>query len=91
MTTFIPGNDREYRTWLAKNSGGYVLNGDKPRTKAHYPMLHRANCGQISSPNRSNYVDAAYYKVCAATPPALVSWARSNFRREPTRCGICHP
>lgn len=87
----LPLDDLAYRTWLATNPTGFVLNGDKARRKAHYPMLHRASCALVSSGRRSNFVDAGYYKVCAPATNELVAWTRENFRRVPTHCGVCHP
>lgn len=90
MSATLPRDDEEYRRWLTSNEG-YVLNGDRARTKAHYPMLHKSNCHLVSSASRENFVDRAYYKVCAAATAPLLAWTRKEFARQPTRCGVCRP
>ena len=44
---------------------GYVVNLDRARMRAEYPMVYLASHKLVSSPARSNYTDGDYIKVCS--------------------------
>lgn len=84
-----------YLDWLAGNPTGYVLNVRRVPSP-DYVVLHRADCGSISSASRlaGGYTSRAYRKVCSADIEELKQAAIAEGRKDGSfskRCGLCRP
>ena len=92
MPAVFVDDDQGYETWLARNSGGYVVNAYRHPT-ASYLLLHRSSCRTISGePARGKtWTTGQYLKVCASSIAELARWARLETGGALQPCGICHP
>lgn len=86
-----PDDEDAYLQWLARHSGGYVINilrGFKP-TGA---KLHHATCRTISGqPAKGQRFIGDYWKICATTTAELDQLASGALGRVVDRCRVCHP
>jgi hypothetical protein len=81
-------DEKGYRTWLAQNRGGYVVN---QRWKT-YLKLHRATCTHIGKEGtKHTNPDADSTKVCGDDLAALRAWVKNRYGREPDPCRACKP
>lgn len=81
--------EMEYLQWVQAHPEGYVVNLDRARVRAEYPIVHAASHKLVSSPSRTNYTDGDYIKVCSENLHDLEKWALSTARRPLARCGVC--
>jgi hypothetical protein len=89
MTTSFVGDDPEYAGWLRANPGGFVLNVAR-RASAPRATLHLAGCAAIR-PAVTRTGQSSTMRVCAPSAAALAAWTSTELRRDPARCGRCHP
>jgi hypothetical protein len=85
-------DDEAYRSWLARNREGYVIN-TYARPDANYLVLHRSDCHHIDitrgdAGRRWTY---DYIKVCSASESHLERWADDQVGGVPRRCPTCAP
>lgn len=83
-------DDDGYLRWLGENPLGFVVNSEKT-PKAGYLVLHRASCGHIGSPSRSNWTSAGYIKTCSPDRKVLDEWAAREVGGTLAPCGACKP
>ncbi len=83
-------DDEGYLAWVVANPAGYVLN-TTGKPSSDYLVLHRATCGQIKSPKRTNYTTGPYIKVCSPDVRELEDWARGETGGSLSPCGLCKP
>lgn len=83
-------DDTGYRSWVAENRAGYVLNSYSHPNR-NYLKLHRATCGTITSASRTHYTSRDYIKVCAMDIESLAAWAREETDAGPCPCDQCKP
>ncbi len=94
MTEFLD-DDESYLSWIANNPNGLVLNVRRV-ADPDYVVLHRANCGSISTDKREPgaYTTKGYRKVCATDMAELQLAAKREGRGDGSfskRCGLCRP
>ncbi len=88
-------DDEGYLAWIAANPNGFVLNVRR-MADPDYVVLHRANCGSISTDKREPgaYTTRDYRKICAASVAELQRAAKREGRSDGSfskRCGLCRP
>jgi len=89
VKTFV-NDDDGYLKWLRQNPTGFVVNSFAwPSPK--YLILHRATCGTISTPTRTNWTTTGYIKKCAPHRSELEKWAANEVRGRLNHCQICNP
>jgi hypothetical protein len=83
-------DDTGYLNWVHDNPTGYVINcKDPPR---HYIHLHRATCRTITGqPANGESWAKDYIKVCSLDKQELVSWTKTQARRQPDFYKLCNP
>jgi len=79
-----------YRNWIDMNPNGFVVNSYK-KPKAEYLVLHKADCGSISSEKIDNYTTKGYIKICANDLDELTSWAKEHVNGRLRSCQMCKP
>ena len=94
MIDFID-DDESYLSWITANPNGYVLNVRRV-ADPDYVVLHRANCGSISTDKHEPgaYAARGYRKICAASVTELQLAAKREGRADGSfskRCGLCRP
>jgi len=88
MEIFID-DEAAYIAWVNSHPGGFLLN--VPRQPGGGPLvLHRATCLHIAPATGLNYTGGAYYKIVAATPAKLQTWARTQ-KAHLITCKDCAP
>ena len=89
MENFI-NDDDGYIGWIRNNPNGYVVNSYR-KPKREYLILHRADCGQISTPKRSNWTTRNYVKFCSLDRYELENWAETELNGKLWSCRKCKP
>lgn len=83
-------NDEEgYLAWVRANPTGFVVNVDRARRVPHYPMVHRATHGLMSSSTRTNYTANDYIKICSVDLGELEAHSLAEYGRVLNRCATC--
>lgn len=88
-------DDDAYFAWLTGHPKGFVLNVRREHDP-NYVVLHRAQCGSISSTKRASgaYTCKSYRKWCADSEGDLRLADKLEGRKDGTfskRCGLCNP
>ncbi len=88
-------DDEGYLSWIATNPDGLVLNVRR-MADPNYVVLHRANCGSISTDKREPgaYTTRGYRKICAVNVSELQLAAKREGRSDGSfsnKCGLCRP
>lgn len=94
MVKFID-DDEGYLRWIDKNPHGFVINTSR-NPEYGYLKLHRATCGTIKTPKRTNWTTTGYIKICSLDLEELRTeyedWIRrKNVDRRLNPCYICKP
>lgn len=89
MILHFDNNEEEYLAWVHANPNGFVVNVDRARRVPHYPMVHRATHGLMSSPARTNYTTNDYIKICSPELSELEGFSLSEYGRALNRCETC--
>lgn len=89
ISQFI-GDDQAYLNWIARHPEGFVVNSARTPSVS-YLVLHRATCGTMSSPTRSNWTTTGFIKTCSLNADALSAWAADVVGEKPSCCGHCKP
>jgi hypothetical protein len=76
------GSDADYLWWICKYSRGYVISVKRGANSGSL-MLHRANCGYVSSPTGRDpgdwkFTEGGVFKVAALTGEELQLWAQQR-------------
>src|SRR5690348_14460992 len=86
MHIFKEASEEEsYLRWVEANQHGFVVNAPM---RTGDMVLHRAQCGSITSPLRQNYVGRDYYKVCSPEKQELIAWAKTQPSSHLRGCGL---
>jgi len=83
-------DDKAYLQWLTQNPTGLVVNSYL-HPSPDYLILHRANCGTISTAARTNWTTTGFIKLCASNRRELERWADKEVGGELHPCQICKP
>ena len=88
-------DDEGYLSWIATNQDGFALNVRR-MADPNYVVLHRANCGSISTDRREPgaFTTRGYRKICAANLSDLQLAAKREGRSNGSfskKCGLCRP
>lgn len=89
MISQFRNDEKGYLRWVQDNPNGFVVNADEPATSPDYPMVHRASCGLVSSPTRTNYTTRRYFKTCSHNVRELEQWAKTKRGRSLNPCRRC--
>ena len=81
-------NDKAYLRWLTQNPEGLVVNSYL-HPSPDYLILHRANCGTISTAARTNWTTTGFIKVCSLNKDELENWAKREVGGQLHHCQIC--
>jgi hypothetical protein len=87
--------ENEFKIWLSKHQGGYLLNCYKTgEAKGEYKpyMLHRASCGSFSGNNPKtgkNWTNKGFCKVCSMNPEVLQRHAGAHGGKRVPLCQNC--
>jgi len=82
-------DDEAYRAWIADHPNGFVLNTFR-EPKPTYLILHRADCGSISSGRISDYTTGKYIKICSVDENDIERWGRDHTGGDLHNCQLCH-
>ena len=83
-----------FREWMARHSGGYVVNVDRALSDQDGTRLHRASCYTLEPGSGGGDLQTeTYIKVCSWNPRDLDEWARANMGGglRNLRCHHCDP
>ncbi|HZV56347.1 MAG TPA: hypothetical protein VFF89_01620 [Sphingobium sp.] len=89
MVELFDNDEDGYLKWVQANPNGFVANVDRAGTVTHYPMVHAATHGSMSSPKIGNFTTGDYVKFCCADLDALERYSEAKFGRPLTRCSHC--
>lgn len=82
-------DEKGYLGWIQANPSGFVINVDRERRVAHYPIVHRATHGLISTSARTNYTTKNYIKICSLELGELEALSLGEYGRVLNRCAAC--
>jgi len=83
-------DDNAYLQWLTRNPTGFVMNSYL-HPSPDYLILHRAACGTISTPTRTNWTTTGFIKLCSSNRRELERWANKEVGAQLKPCQICKP
>ncbi|MEA3254926.1 MAG: hypothetical protein U9Q22_03720 [Candidatus Altiarchaeota archaeon] len=83
-------DDGGYLDWVSTNPTGFVVNCHR-QPSPKYLILHKATCGTISTPKRSNWTTITYIKICSLDKKELETWAQREISGNLKPCQICNP
>lgn len=87
MEQFVDDDDG-YRSWIAANPTGWVVNSYRTPNPG-YLVLHRATCRHVSgTPHRGDNWTVEYSKSCGGEAE-LRAWAGTVLGAEPSLCSHC--
>jgi predicted amino acid racemase len=79
---YVPGDDTDYRAWLAANQCGFVLNRYSAENSSSYLVLHRATCNDITklrgATTEGGHTERQYLKVCSPEIAPLAAYASEH-------------
>jgi hypothetical protein len=83
------GSDDEYRAWLIKNPGGYVINIQRSHNPAD-ARLHDADCTALTGQlDLDVKLTGQYVKVCGNTLTEVEDWAAKHIGDSVPPCERC--
>ncbi len=89
MVELFDNKESAYLAWVHANPNGFVANIDRAGKFLHYPMVHAATHGLLSSVKIGNFTTGDYVKFCSTNLDALEQYSRTTFGRSLTRCLQC--
>ncbi|GAB1406950.1 hypothetical protein MASR1M8_08690 [Thermomonas brevis] len=89
MVELFDNDETGYLKWVQANPHGFVANIDRAVRVPHYPMVHAATHGSMSSAKIGNFTTSDYIKFCSTDLGALEQYSQIKFGRALTRCSQC--
>ncbi len=89
MERFI-NDDTEYLTWLADDSGGFVLN-TFPHVSSSYSVLHRSSRRTVNRTLAGGRHLTHHGKACSEDRLELAAWVLRETGKAVSACGSCLP
>jgi hypothetical protein len=88
VVRFANDDEDAYRSWLAANQSGYVIN---ERSHGKYLVLHvaRGDACINQSGKRHTSSSALSAKICGVDRPEVEAYCLRHFQRKPDPCGKC--
>ncbi len=86
---YFDRREEAYLGWVQVHPYGWVANVDRDGRVPHYPMIHRASHGAISSARIGSFTTGDYVKFCALDSEELECELVARYGRRATHCSQC--